>query len=238
MRTLVSAHRGACGVPGLPIAESFRRAIELGVDFVEFDVRTTRDAVPIVWHDPELPSHLALKAADYGDCRAELGDQCLALEDLLDLASGRVKLHCDLKEVGNEIEIVGRLLARVPLKDVFVTSLREGALKAVKTRWPQIQTGLTLGRDLAGEGHLKKARVRVGETFPGGRFARSRADFISVHHQLARLNVLRYCGSRAIPAWVWTVDEQTEIRRFVEDERVTTIISDRPDLVLALTRPS
>lgn len=51
---LVVAHRGnRVAVPENTI-ESLQAAVELGVDAIEFDVRMTRDAVPVVIHDATL----------------------------------------------------------------------------------------------------------------------------------------------------------------------------------------
>ena len=52
----ISAHQGNCGIPNLPVAESYRRAIDLNVDYVEFDVRKTKDEVYVTWHDEDTPS--------------------------------------------------------------------------------------------------------------------------------------------------------------------------------------
>ena len=48
----VIAHRGASGMVGQDnTLESFQKAIEIGADMVEFDVRQTKDKVLIVHHD-------------------------------------------------------------------------------------------------------------------------------------------------------------------------------------------
>jgi glycerophosphoryl diester phosphodiesterase len=46
--------------------------------------------------------------------------------------------------------------------------------------------------------------------------------------------VLRYCKRARVPAWVWTVDDEPGIARFLADSRVTTLITNRPDIALML----
>lgn len=54
---------------------SFKRAAEMGVSFVEFDVQVTRDGVPVIWHDDQIitrrpgvpPSHTAVKDHSLSD---------------------------------------------------------------------------------------------------------------------------------------------------------------------------
>ena len=51
---IIIAHRGFhVDVPENTI-ESLRKAIELGVDYVEVDIRTTLEGVPVVMHDANL----------------------------------------------------------------------------------------------------------------------------------------------------------------------------------------
>jgi glycerophosphoryl diester phosphodiesterase len=232
---LISAHRGACGVEGLPAAESFRRAIALGVDFVEFDVRRTADGVNVIHHDDGTASGRAIRDLALRDLIEELGPQALTFDELLDIAAARVGLHLDLKEPGYEAEIVHVALARSPPDQLVVTGA-DASIRAIKQQFPHLRAGLSLGDDVTHLAPWLKARERLSELFPGRRVARSGADFVAVHQQLARLTVLRYCARRHIPAWVWTVDEEPAIATFMADPRVTTIITNRPDIALRLRR--
>ena len=51
---LVIGHRGNAAHAPENTLESFRQAVALGVDAIEFDVRLTRDGIPVVIHDPTL----------------------------------------------------------------------------------------------------------------------------------------------------------------------------------------
>ena len=51
---IVIAHRGNRAQKPENTIEAFLSAIELGADAVEFDVRMSRDGVPVVMHDPTL----------------------------------------------------------------------------------------------------------------------------------------------------------------------------------------
>lgn len=51
---VVTGHRGAMALESENTMASFRRAIELGADEIEFDVRRTRDGVLVVHHDEDL----------------------------------------------------------------------------------------------------------------------------------------------------------------------------------------
>lgn len=233
MRPLVSAHRGGPVVEGQSAADRYRHAIALGVDYVEFDVRKTRDRVTVIFHDESTASGRPIRDLAYSDLVEELGGEALTFDELLEVAAGRVGLHLDLKEAGYEAEIVRRALAAAPIDSLVITSGDEVVL-AVKTQFPEVRAGLSLGDELLGAWPWTKVRGRLRELFPGRRIGRCRADFVAVHHRLAEVNVLRYCARHGIAAWVWTVDDETMIARLMADERVAAVITNQPELALRL----
>jgi glycerophosphoryl diester phosphodiesterase len=234
--TLISAHRGSCGIEGLAAAERYRRAIGLGVDYVEIDARRTADGTLVTYHDDLTPSGRNTRDLTYIQLKDELGSELLTLEEILDIGGGRVDLHVDLKEGDSAPDIVRYVLDRMPASSFVVTTGGDSVIRGIKDQFPIVTAGLTLGRDLEGWPPWRVPGVRLSELFPGPRLSRSHADFIAVHQQLARIRLLRYCARKRLPAWVWTVDEEVEIRRFLADPRVTTLITNRPDVALRLGR--
>jgi glycerophosphoryl diester phosphodiesterase len=216
---LISAHRGGAPVDGETAADRYRRAIALGVDYVEFDVRRNVDGVCVICHDADIAK--------------QLPSEVMTFDQLLEIAGGKVGLHLDLKETGYEDLVVNRALECSPL-DMLVITGDDATVAGVKRKFPQVRTGLSLGQDLEGAPPWVTVPVRLGELFPRRRLKACGADFVAVHKQLASLNVLGYCARFGMPAWVWTVDEEAEMRRFLADPRVTALITDRPELALRL----
>lgn len=233
-RPLISAHRGSCGVEGLPPAESYERAIRLGVDYVELDVRRTRDGALFVRHDATVPSGRLIGELTAVELRHELGAGALDYAELLALAKGRVRLHVDIKEIGSEEAVVAPLLAGWAPREFVITTLEDPSVIAIKRLHPEIRIGLSLGRDVEHEPLWVRARVRLSELYPARRVASCGPEFLAIHRRLARLRVLEYCSRRAMPAWVWTVDDEPGLSSFLADRRVETIVTNRPDLALRL----
>jgi glycerophosphoryl diester phosphodiesterase len=233
VKPLISAHRGGPVVYGQSAADRYRHAIALGVDYVEFDVRKTKDRVSVIYHDDCTVSGRPIREFAYRDLTEELGGEALTFDELLEMAAGRVGLHLDLKETGYEAEIVNRALAVSPLDRLVITS-GDKAVGSIKEQFPEVRVGLSLGDELPGAPPWVRLRVRLSEAFPGRRLERCHADFVAVHHQLAEINVLRHCSRHGIPAWVWTVDEEAAIGRFMTDERVAALITNRPEVALRL----
>jgi len=129
----VVAHRGAHrGIPenSLP---AYRKAIELGVDFVEIDVRTTKDGRFVSIHNPTINAYVKgasgrvkdltfrqLRAFDIG---ARLGPKWKgtrvpSFEEILDLCKGRCGIYLDLKDAPVE-PLVALIRARKMEHDVL-----------------------------------------------------------------------------------------------------------------------
>ena len=233
MRTLIDAHRGECGIPGLPAADRYGRAIALGVDYVEIDVRRSADGVYVNYHDDRTPSGRALYELSFVALRQELGSELLKVDEVMELVDGRVGLHVDVKEAGDEAATVRLIQAGCAHSPVFFTG-GDDSVRAIKETFPAARAGLTLGEYLEAAPPWRYLRVRWSELFPGVRLRRCHADFAAVHQRLAGLRVLDYCARAHLPAWVWTVDDEVSIARFMDDPRVAVLITNRPDLALRI----
>jgi len=51
---IAAAHRGACGCYPENTILSMRKAIECGADMIEFDLRASKDGIPVLLHDNTL----------------------------------------------------------------------------------------------------------------------------------------------------------------------------------------
>lgn len=221
---------------GLPALERYRRAIDLGVDYVEMDVRRTVDGAYVVYHEPRTPAGHSIGQISRADFMSELGLNALDLPMLLDLVNGRAGLHIDLKEVGYEADIVRIVLAGFKESQFVITSLEDVSIREIKEQYPSVQAGLSLGRDLDHAAPRRRLLVRWSELYPAGRLTACRADFVAVHKRLATLRVLAYCAKARIPAWVWTLENKADTARFWLDPRVAVVITNRPDLARRLGR--
>jgi glycerophosphoryl diester phosphodiesterase len=235
MPTLIDAHRGECGIPGLAAADRYSRAIALGVEYVEIDVRHSADGVYVNYHDERTPSGRAVRELTYAALKQELGAGLLKVDEVMELVDGRVGLHVDVKEVGDEAATV-RIIQAGCAHSLVVFTGGDDSIRAIKETFPVVRAGLTLGDDLEGAPPWRYLRVRLSELFPGVRLRRSHADFAAVHQRLAGIRVLDYCVRVHMPAWVWTVDDEVDIARFMHDPRVAVLITNRPDIAMRIRK--
>ncbi len=121
--TYVIAHRGAHhGMPenSLP---AYQKAIDLGCDFVEIDVRTTKDGKFVSIHDSKIDDYVPgkkgrvneltydeLRALDIGIKKGTQweGTRIPSFEEILQLCQGKIGIYLDLKSapVDKLVEII------------------------------------------------------------------------------------------------------------------------------------
>lgn len=230
----ISLHRINGGKYGSNIWDTIAYARELGVAYIEFDVRRTSDHVMVAWHDEKLPSGRFLSDASYAVYEREAAGMACAVGDLIKTTGGCPRLQVDLKETGYEDEIVKLLLAHMPPECFVITSLEDESIQHIKEAFPMVRCGLSLGRDTACDGLIRRLTVHTSELFPGRRLKACQADFVSVNYRLARVRVLRYCRKHHLPAWVWTVDDVDDMSGFLLSPEVEALITNAPDVAITL----
>jgi len=129
---LIAAHRGHSAARPENTLQAFEAAIAAGADFIETDPRLTRDGVVVCFHDPTLQRRAgrpdAIADTDFNALRGialEGGGRVPALEEVLDLARGRVAVVLDVKIAGPDMQArLAVLAARAGMRDAIVQGVR------------------------------------------------------------------------------------------------------------------
>jgi len=231
---LIIAHRGSPSQAKENTIESFEKAMVSGANMIEFDVRRTKDNVLIAYHD-ELIQGRSLRDLTYEAMSQMARNQGLnvpTVEGVLKWSRGKIRLDVELKEEGYEKEIVALLSTYFEEDQFVITSFNDASLKVVKERYPDIKTGLILGREIPSYRFL----TRFLELFPMKRCRKVRADFLVVHLKLLQVGFLERARRNHLPVFVWTVNDEEAIWELLRDRRVYGIITDRPDLAVSLRK--
>jgi glycerophosphoryl diester phosphodiesterase len=226
--TEIIAHRGASAGAVDNSLEAFERAITLRADRIEFDVRRTADDELIAFHDGTLDG-APVRALTRDEIARRTGHLPPTIDEVLELARGRIGLDVEMKEGGYVGRVVDALRAH---DDVLITSFIDEVLVEVKALDPAIRTGLLLGRERP-QSYL---RTRASELFPAQRLRAAKVDFVAPYIALVRAGVLGRLGVAGMPALVWTVNETAAIAKLLDDHRVAGIITDVPERALQLRR--
>jgi glycerophosphoryl diester phosphodiesterase len=213
----IVAHRGVAeGVPENTLS-AFERAVELGADAIELDVRLSSDRVPVVFHNFYLDGKTTACGPIFAHTFAELRElellaagesperyRIAALVDVLEAFAGRLGLEIELK--GPEPEsaqiVAGELQRFRPLWDTMeVTSYEPALLLGIGRLCPGLATDLLLRRS---EGWMRPDVVAyvAAQT---GRLARARA--VHLHPRQLSLEVVSTVREAGLEVHAWDVND-------------------------------
>jgi len=238
---LVIGHRGAAAVRPENTLPSFRHALDLGVDAIEFDVRVTGDGIAVVHHDPSTGRtcghDLVVAQSTIGDLRqldagsrfagtdrAPRATPIPLLDEVLDLTRD-VPVIIECKTVDAAPLVLRALADHGATGRALVGSFLHGAMQIVRasavasgaSRWDMISLLLRSALRAAPR-RLHSAALCIPEassgfTLPVERFA-------------------AWGRAIGVPVHVWTVNSAADANR-LWDRGVTGIITDDPAAILA-----
>jgi len=147
----IVAHRGASATHPENTLLAFDAAVAAGADLVEFDVRLTRDGVPVVMHDAHLSrrtdgegfvherSLAEIKRLDASHGAGERAE-VPTLRETLELLTGRAGVDIEIKNMPGEPDFDSPLeaAARATLRELEATSF-EGEVVVTSFNWLSIE---------------------------------------------------------------------------------------------------
>lgn len=241
---LVSAHR--CGAGGDRDLENTRvaldRALDLGVEYVEFDVHRCADGELVLNHDDWIPVDGQKRWIREVTLQQFAAHAPLAMryDEVLAALDGRAFAHIDLKFTSpggvHEVAAVQRAVEVLGAERIVVTTLDDRSVRAVR-EWSDaagvpVLAGLSLGRRVRGLPLRAAVRIRLSELFPRLRYRASLANVMVANHTLARYGVARFARRRGLPLLVWTIDTEKSLHYWLKPGRAWLVTTNHPDLAL------
>lgn len=243
-QVLLSAHR--CGAGGDRDLENTRpaleRALELRVEYVEFDVHRCADGELVLCHDDWVlvdGEKRWVREVSYRQFAAH-APRALRYDEVLEALEGHAYAHIDLKFTSpggvHEVAAVERAVAVLGAERIVVTTLDDRSVRAVR-EWSDAQglpvlAGLSLGRRVRGLPLRAAVRIRLSELFPRLRYRASLANVMVANHTLARYGVARFARRRGLPLLVWTIDTEKSLRYWLKPGRAWLVTTNHPALAL------
>ncbi|WP_448759838.1 glycerophosphodiester phosphodiesterase [Actinomyces oricola] len=240
-RCAVIAHRGGAAEVPENTWTAVEHVAELGLAWMETDLRVTVDGVPVLSHDPDLVRLVGVDKAigemtweelaehDAGDGRPHV-----RLDDAL-AAHPDLRLNVDLKEsavVQPALQVVRDAGA---LGRVRFASFSARRLAVLRRQEPRATTSLGVG-DIAGLLLRAEASLALPHTRWG--WAQGRTDAVQVPERFHGVPVVtpRFVAaahSSGLEVHVWTVDEPAQMRRLAA-LNVDAIMTDVPTTAVAV----
>ncbi len=154
----VNAHRGYNKEHPENTILAYTKAIELGAEYIELDVRRSKDGVLIISHDEDLKRSANLEKSVHDLNLEELKqvdlgqDQTIpTLEEVLQLCKGKIGIHVEIKEIGL-CEHIASLITRYSMEDeVIFSSFKHAEMLKIKNLLPDTPTAICVPADNYGD---------------------------------------------------------------------------------------
>jgi glycerophosphoryl diester phosphodiesterase len=214
MPPLCIAHRGASAQAPENTLRAFECACALGADGIELDAQTTRDGVPVVFHDAGL-RRLTGRPGRLADCLwSELrglrvrGEPIPSLQEGLDFARGRMLVQVEIKKGARVAPILGAVRSTRTARNVILASFEHAILREAAALAPSIP------RMLIADPKLPIVRPSAA----GLRWARAALSLevagISLNYRCIDSELLvGAIRGLGLKLWCWTVNDCRAIRR-------------------------
>lgn len=231
--TAISAHRGGGERAPEGTYDAYRSALEIGAEYLEFDIRRTADG-PLVSCHPARVARQDVAALDYDRLCRLVGYQVPRMTKVLPMLAGRAVAHLDLKQTDCAEDLVRLAAGILGPADLLVTT-GDGALAAaLGRRFPAVPLDVTIGGDLAQAARFAARRLRAPRVSRLDPVLAAGSGWAVAHRRLARTGVLAECGRRGLKTAVWTVHTDRELTHWLASPLVDVLITDRPAHAMAL----
>ncbi len=205
--TLVVAHRGASVGARQNTAEAFRRARDLGADWVELDVRRTVDDVLVAHHDAHLPDGRLVARTPLD----ELPPWIPPLAEALEACEGMgvvVEIKNDPAEVGYDgdnaisVAVAGLVSAYRPYDEVMISSFNAATIQRIRHVDSRLPTALIMFDPVVVAQSVDRAAA---------------AGHAAIHpyHTAVDASLLRRAHRASVAVWAWTVNDPGDIEALV-----------------------
>lgn len=211
-------HRGARAYELENTVESFKKAIEMGANALELDVRESKDKKLIISHDDNLKKvfgkDLLVHEATLEELKRMTGNKVPSLDEALHFIDGKVEMILvELKETGYEERVLDVIIKEKLEDRVIIVSFHEEALTRVRKLDKKIATGLIYAKFNNPVDAVLKMSAQY--LLPLFRFVHTR-DVEKAHRN--NLKVI-----------VWTINTKEEAKEYIA-KGVDGIASDKPDI--------
>lgn len=217
----IIGHRGAAGLAPENTVKGFEAAIVHSVDWIEFDVRATKDSEIVVLHDPNTlrvaRRWQTIKKTDLNRLKTlSIKDQKIpTLDEALASIYPKAKPMIEIKSSGCAEQVAMSITKLVnngaKYSDFLVTSFNEKNLADIRATNPKIKVGL------------------ITSAFPYG-FLKSKVSLSAVvfNHLTITKRLVELAKKNDLQVFAWTVDSPSRAKS-LENLGIDGVITNRPD---------
>lgn len=249
----IIGHKGSYGEAEQNTKGAFQKALEIGVDYIECDVRRSSDGFFFLAHDDKIMTKekkkILISKTNSGDLMKMVlkkGAKLSSMKDYIEMMPASQKLYFDLKIYGSEFEFLSLLRKYKLISKCIITSSYIQSLRLLKVLEPNLMVGVSFPRDRFSIfiKMLVSPLVVVGlmlikYTYPFyiGMLANyARADIVVVQYRFVLSSrLVKAAHKRGLLVFAFSVNTPKGIKRMIK-WGVDGIASDFPDRVKQIVK--
>ena len=203
----IIAHRGASFLEPENTLKAIERAVKMGADFVEVDVRMSKDNKLVIMHDPDInrttDGHGLVKDYTVQELKnfdAGAGETIPTLDEIIACVKDRIGLVIEIKEPRTE----GKILKKIDennLENVILTSFYHKSIKNARKMNPSVDAGIIFtGQPVDVKQMASNACANV--IFPSYRYMNE--------------DMVKQAKNNGTSIYPWTIDDPEIFKKFVK----------------------
>ena len=213
---LIIGHRGAYNEAPENTLKGFKKAIELGADYIEFDVHQSQDGALVIIHNVDILRRMGvdnsiaqmtlkeLQKLDLGE-----GERVPELWEVLKLAKGKVNLLCEIKAKGISDKVITLLRGEDLIDSTIIQSFYVDILLEVKKLEPKLELAaiVPITEEYIPEWNKRKKLIEtvINLDFP----------IIVTRHKNVDELFLQYSHKHNLKVFAYTINTRKNMERFV-----------------------
>ncbi len=213
---LVVGHRGVGGIEPENTLRSFKKAIEMEVDYIECDVHLSSDGYPVVIHDDTVDRTTSgkgkvkdLTLKELRELDAGKGEKIPLLEEVLSLVKNKTGIIIEIKDPNAKNKVIETVENKKMKDEVLLASFDSHILHEIKNDFGKIflsYKNVSLSLFIAKE---------------------VKTSFLGLKYTLIKPEVVRKVKENNLRLLAWTVNEYEDIKKLI-NLGVDAIASDFP----------
>ena len=203
----VIAHRGASFFEPENTIRAIEKAIKMDANFVEVDVRMSKDNELVIMHDPDVNRTTngkglvkdytlhELKKFDAGN-----GETIPTLDEVISCVKDRIGLVIEIKEPGTEVKILEKINEN-NLENVILTSFYHKSIKNAIKMDPSVDAGVIFTCQPV---DIKQMASNAS------------ANIIFPSYRYIDEDMIKQAKDNGISVYPWTIDDPDIFKKFVK----------------------
>jgi len=216
-RVLIIGHRGASNIAPENTLKAFQKAIELGADYIEFDIHQSKDGEIVIMHDSNTlrtTGHdgkireMTLKELQLLDCGE--GERIPTLHEIIEITKGKIGLQIEVCAAGMAEQLISILKEEDLIESSIISSFQYKELLNIQKLEPKLKLA-TLEPIITGwsknwEYHSEILHKVI------------KNNYFAIHprQHLVNQELINHAHKNNIKVNIWTVNSKAAMKKFIQ----------------------